>query len=354
MKKTITLLTAIILIFTFASCKKENNISSGSNISTSLSTEENSKIGSSSETVDDNSENVDHQENSEIKNTDISSKVSRVDETSSNIYSSSSALQTANSTIPNSSKTDENSTIQNNSSAGQSGTSEKLNITYTVTYDANGGWGETNDSTHKYDEERALSKNNYKRAGYSFSGWDENPSAVSPKYSDKEIVSNLTTTNHDVIKLYAIWKVSQTSKFDECKRAVTGIKEVDYHTTFTDNSGISHEDVAVFMNRDSSPGVKRRDERYTNGLFSKIKGTLFLGGEYTLDTYTNIQLIIKADGVVVYKSVFFKKYSNSESFEVDISGANIVEIYVADPVSNNITAWNKGGDIIIENLLLVR
>jgi len=246
------------------------------------------------------------------------------------------------------------STVADTSSKNNTIGIEQIDITYTVEYDANGGWGNTNNSVHLYNQPRSLSKNGFKRAGYTFLGWDFTPASTNPKFSDTQIVDNLTKTDNATIKLYAIWRISQTSTFDDCKRALVGKKEVYYNTSATDNLGNEHTGAAIFMNRDSSPSEKRYDERYTNGLFSKIRGVLYLGGEYTINSYTNIQLIIKADGNIVFKSKFFTKYSESQSFEADISGANIVEIYVADPVSDHIGAWNRGGDIIIDGLTLVR
>ena len=226
-------------------------------------------------------------------------------------------------------------------------------VQYTIIYNANGGWGETKSSTHIYNESRSLSKNGFKRAGYIFMGWSKNAQAINAEYNNCQTIKNLTIVDDETIILYAVWKECQTSKFDECQRAVTGKKEVNYHASIVDNMGNLHNDVAVFTNNDYFGDI-RYDERYTKGLFTKIKGTLYLGGEFTVDNYTSLKIIIKADGKKVYESDFFTKYSGAKNFNVDITGANIVEIRVLDPESNYISHWNKGGDIIIENLSLIR
>ena len=225
---------------------------------------------------------------------------------------------------------------------------------YTIIYNANGGWGETVNSTHLYNEPRRLSKNGYKRAGYIFKGWAVSPTSNAPKYSDTEIVNNLSSINGDTVTLYAVWGSSQTSTFDECKPNSIYSDKVEYHTTATDNLGYSHNNVAIFANRDTYEGYIRRDKRYVSGIFSRIKGTIFLSNAYTIDDYTSIRLVIKADGKKIYESKYFEQYSASESFDVDITGASVLEIYVEIAETDWIEYWNKGGDLMVEGLLLYR
>lgn len=218
---------------------------------------------------------------------------------------------------------------------------------YTIIYNANGGWGETVNSTHLYNEPRRLSKNGYKRAGYIFKGWAVSPTSNSPKYSDTEIVKNLSSINGDTVTLYAVWGSSQTSTFDECKPTNNSTGKVEYHTTATDNKGNTHSNVAIFARRLE---YQRRDERYVSGVFSRIKGTIFLSNATTLDDSTSLYLIIKADGVIKYRSKVFEKHSDSETFDVDIAGVSVLEIYVGSDSGY----WAKGGDLIVEGLLLYR
>lgn len=353
MKRIISILTVLTLVFVLSACEKGRNISipESSTITAQTETQNTDTLASETNVSDQGLKDIEATSNfTSIPTTSTNETTTSSKETTSNTPSTNTNSSTQSNISVNKEQLNTSSSISNSSSTAQA----IKNVTYSIIYEPNGGWGETSNSTHKYNEPRALSKNGYKRAGYTFIGWDENSKSNNPKFTNIQIVQNLTQTDGKVITLYAIWKESPTTEFDECKRAVSGKKEVYYHTTATDNFGVTHNDVAVFVNRDTYPGEKRYDERYTNGLFSKIKGTLYLSSDFTIDSYTNLQLIIKADGNIVFKSNFFTKYSSSQSFEVDISGANIVEIYVDDPVSPHIEAWNKGGDIIVENLLLVR
>ncbi len=354
MKRIIALIMVVIFIFILSACENGENVSCIDTSSAYIPVETESVDAATSESGTTDANKTDREpSDSTSSGTVITNTSPNKNTTDNSSVTNNTQIVSDNSSTVISDKNKEQqniSSVTNNSSIAQ----PTKNITYTIHYEANGGWGETPSSTHRYDEPRSLSKNGYKRAGYKFVGWDENSQSSNPKFTNLQTVKNLTQTDGKVITLYAIWEESQIAGFDECKRAISGKKEVYYHTTATDNFGVTHNDVTVFVNRDYGRGEKRYDERYTNGLFSKIKGKLYLSSDFTIDSYTNLQLIIKADGNIVFKSNFFTKYSGSQSFEVDISGANIVEIYVDDPVSPHIEAWNKGGDIIVENLLLVR
>lgn len=78
--------------------------------------------------------------------------------------------------------------------------------TYTVTYNGNGATGgSTANSSHTYNTAKALTANGYTRTGYKFAGWSMSKTATSATYSDKQSVSNLTTTNGGTVTLYAVW-----------------------------------------------------------------------------------------------------------------------------------------------------
>ncbi len=82
-------------------------------------------------------------------------------------------------------------------------------ITYKINYIGNGSTsGTMAASDHTYGTEKALSTNEYKRIGYTFSGWSTS-STGSALYGDGENVKNLTVTDGAEIDLYAVWTVNQ-------------------------------------------------------------------------------------------------------------------------------------------------
>jgi uncharacterized repeat protein (TIGR02543 family) len=77
-------------------------------------------------------------------------------------------------------------------------------ITYKIAYDANGGYGEMNNSTFTYDTAGQLRTCTFKRAGYSFNGWKTGTDS-GRSYRDGAKINNITTKQDDVITLYAQW-----------------------------------------------------------------------------------------------------------------------------------------------------
>ncbi|MBR1677256.1 MAG: InlB B-repeat-containing protein [Clostridia bacterium] len=76
--------------------------------------------------------------------------------------------------------------------------------TYIVKFNANGGSGSMGDQTFTYDEKQSLSKNYYFKQDYLFLGWAKNNAAITPDYTDNQIVINLLTSGD--INLYAVWE----------------------------------------------------------------------------------------------------------------------------------------------------
>lgn len=93
---------------------------------------------------------------------------------------------------------------------------------YTVVYNANGGTGTTQASTHTYDNSRELSKNGFTRAGWVFLGWSTNASAKTAAYTDGQKVKNLTNVPNGTVTLYAIWLKTEYSIHDSgCNHNIT-------------------------------------------------------------------------------------------------------------------------------------
>ena len=78
---------------------------------------------------------------------------------------------------------------------------------YTITYDANGGKGTTQNSAHTYDQTQSLSPNGFSRTGWTFKGWST-ASGGTVEYQNKETVINVTPQADGNVTLYAIWELS--------------------------------------------------------------------------------------------------------------------------------------------------
>lgn len=85
---------------------------------------------------------------------------------------------------------------------------------YTVTYLANGGAGETADSSHVYDTASNLTANAFTRTGYNFLGWSASQTAETADYTDAQSVINLASDNGAIVTFYAVWsRISHTMCF---------------------------------------------------------------------------------------------------------------------------------------------
>ena len=82
--------------------------------------------------------------------------------------------------------------------------------TYTVKYNAFGGFGSMAADTFTFDAESVLKKNAFTKEGHTFTGWalSANGNAV---YNDCETVFNLCAEDGGEITLYAVWKATVTN-----------------------------------------------------------------------------------------------------------------------------------------------
>ena len=80
-------------------------------------------------------------------------------------------------------------------------------ITYTVSFNANGGEGTMAAQTHTYDASQALTSNAFTNAGYSFTGWATD-AADDVVYTNGQSVSNLASTQDANVELFAKWTVN--------------------------------------------------------------------------------------------------------------------------------------------------
>ena len=87
---------------------------------------------------------------------------------------------------------------------------------YSVRFDGNtADGGSMGDQAMTYDEAASLTANGYTKTGYTFTGWNTQADGEGTAYSDGQNVVNLTTTDGEVVKLYAQWRANKYSiRFD--------------------------------------------------------------------------------------------------------------------------------------------
>ena len=118
-------------------------------------------------------------------------------------------------------------------------------ITYTIHFDGNGSTaGEMQDINVKYDEQVTLPDNDFARTtdwgDSTFMGWNRTADTKTIEFSNQDIVSNLSSTDGDVVVLYAIWddcpEITAKDRYFTLKEAQEGrITVEELLTTATAN-----------------------------------------------------------------------------------------------------------------------
>ncbi len=77
---------------------------------------------------------------------------------------------------------------------------------YTVTFNGNGAdKGTMKDQPMVCGTAKALTKNAFKRAGYTFSGWTRDPYSKDVEFTNGQKTLNMTYADGDTVELYAVW-----------------------------------------------------------------------------------------------------------------------------------------------------
>lgn len=86
-------------------------------------------------------------------------------------------------------------------------------IVYTIAFFPNAevDRGTMSSKSPEYDKKFPLPKNNFKRKGYTFVGWNTQPDGMGTMYKNKAEVLNLTSDPNEIVNLYAIWKPDQAT-----------------------------------------------------------------------------------------------------------------------------------------------
>lgn len=355
MKKILSLLLVLTLFFTLAACNKDNPSLSDTDTSTTQTENE------STDTNDTQTSETDIDEcssDTETPSNQTSTPTTNINKPTTNSNPTSTHTHTYSAATCSEPKKCKICSAINGKALGhnyENGMCKRCSakdpnyVRYTIIYNANGGWGETKSSTHIYNESRALSKNGFRKAGYTFAGWSTNQHATSAHYTNTQTVKNLTKTNGDTITLYAIWEKSQTYAFEDLMPLEDSIDNIKFNQTALDSTGKTHNNVAILTYPGGVYKKASESERFTSGQFTKIKGTIIPISSELLEADSQTVIYIYADGEKIYESPEMNKYSSSEAFEVDISGANTIKIRIGDR-----QYWSPCGELIIENLILVR
>ena len=160
-------------------------------------------------------------------------------------------------------------------------------------------------TNYNYNVDVMLRKNRFYKDGYTFSGWSESATG-DVKYQDKDTVKNLTTTDGDIIYLYAQWTEGEDNN------NISETEESDTGNTLNDEDIIddsSNEEIEVnddsLENNDEEGFV---DEDYGDGTtdddFNNIKTSPQTGESKVI--IVSLICIISIFFIIYYKKIYYQ------------------------------------------------
>lgn len=168
---------------------------------------------------------------------------------------------------------------------------------YSVSYDANGGTGNTDDTSMVYgtgtESGGKTAANGFSRTGYDFTGWNTESNGTGTSYKAGEHVSEWTTKQN--ITLYAQWKDhTYTVRYDANASGVSGVpadeKAHAYGKSFTllstKNMIRTGYTFTGWNTQKDGSGTSYTEEQLVKELTPQQDGEIILYAQWTANAYT--------------------------------------------------------------------
>ena len=171
--------------------------------------------------------------------------------------------------------------------------------TYTVSYDANGGYGAPDSQVKTHGVDLALSSTKPTRTDYTFEGWSTSSTATSATYSPGEYY-----TANAAAKLYAVWELAYTPplikrlKASRCDSDGTlndfgTYAKIQFNWECSQLTGTNNvSSIAIYYKSSSSANWGNPVTVSANGYAGTVSGKV-IGGSLDLDTVYNVKVIVK-------------------------------------------------------------
>lgn len=226
-------------------------------------------------------------------------------------------------------------------------------ITYTVSYNANGGTGAPGNQTKTYGQTLILSTTVPTRTNYNFKGWATSAAATTPNYQP-----GASYTANAGVTLYAVWEIAYIAPritnvaVDRCNSAGTITDDgtylkvsFSYKLDSTYSGGMDYIQLGYKL---SSAGSYTNLSKYTptamSGSFSQVIGGGLIDTEYPYD----VQIIVKdhKGSSTVTRSVgamsYIIDFSPQGGVAIGKPAANAKQFDVHIPVNNKSTVATSG------------
>ena len=223
------------------------------------------------------------------------------------------------------------------------------NKKYTVAFDKNAAdaTGTMGIQNFEYGKEQILSKNQFERKGYNFTGWKDISGIV---YTDEQMVNNLVGGDNGQITLYAQWKpIEYQVKFHKNHVNAAGIMEnqkMVYDQSYQLEKNIFALDGYVFKGWSTSPDgqVKYKDKEIVTKLTDKQDHIIDLYSIWEKDTTQQPPSVNKTPVVVVSDKVLTVGDSFDPLKDVTANDPEDGDIILteANIISNNVDMSQAG------------
>lgn len=171
--------------------------------------------------------------------------------------------------------------------------------TYTVSYDANGGYGAPDSQVKTHGVDLALSSTKPTRTDYTFEGWSTSSTATSATYSAGEYY-----TANAAAKLYAVWKLAYTPplikglKASRCDSDGTlndfgTYAKIQFSWECSQLTGTNNVSSIVIYYKSSSSTVWADSVTVSASGYTGTVSNQVIGGSFDLDTVYNVKVVVK-------------------------------------------------------------
>lgn len=236
-------------------------------------------------------------------------------------------------------------------------------ITYTVSYNANGGTGAPGNQTKTYGQTLTLSATVPTRTNYNFKGWATSASATTPNYQPGG-----SYTANAAITLYAVWEIAYIAPIitnisvDRCDSAGTITDEgtylkvsFSYQLDATYSGGMDYIQLGYKLSSATSyTNLSTYNPTEMSGSFTQVFGSGAIDTEYAYD----VQIMVKdhKGNTTLTRSVGPMSYiidfspqggvaigepaENSKRFDVHIPSYFQDQVSIENPNAENTTVFN--------------
>lgn len=238
---------------------------------------------------------------------------------------------------------------------------------YTIEFNLNGGSGTMDSINAEYDTDYTLDSSAISRTGYTFKEWNTLSTGSGTSYTGDATISNLTSTDGDIVTLYAIWEpIHYTIHFviepyGEVSGSIdditaeygvnytfpaTAISRTGYKfdkwTQYSDGSGNSYNSTSEYNNLTSVDGAYIVLYSQWTPISYTVKFNVNGGSGSIADKVVNYDSVFSADCSSVTKTGYVLDHWNTAS---DDSGTNLAMIN-NDVYGSNLTTTD-GGEVTI-------